>query len=90
MPRRVHTCYGYNNLASRYVRLYCHIRYDSKDFLLLQMLTIAVLCIVITAPIGALGITLTQNRLLAKAVIPPPALVEEGVKNEPELLGTLA
>ncbi|OQV23204.1 Mitochondrial sodium/hydrogen exchanger 9B2 [Hypsibius exemplaris] len=32
----------------------------------IQMLTIAVLCIVITAPLGALGITFTQNRLLQK------------------------
>ncbi|XP_055338293.1 sodium/hydrogen exchanger 9B2-like [Paramacrobiotus metropolitanus] len=39
----------------------------------IQILTTAVLCIVITAPIGALGITLTQNRLLERASAPVTA-----------------
>ena len=37
------------------------------------MLTIAVLCIVITAPLGALGITFTQTRLLERKKATPVA-----------------
>lgn len=39
-------------------------------FLYLQFLTTAVLCIVLTAPLGVLGIVLTQNRLLQRYFTP--------------------
>ncbi|XP_055336963.1 sodium/hydrogen exchanger 9B2-like isoform X1 [Paramacrobiotus metropolitanus] len=48
----------------------------------IQILTTAVLCIVLTAPLGALGITLTQTRLLQPGPGSAPTPAEQDVESQ--------